>query len=67
MTNPRIALYRQWQAEAAAHDINTNRGAHLGLYDAVWAECLALSAMIERGETTAEELMREAKELDGTV
>lgn len=56
--------YRE-QAKSAAQSLRLSpddRNLQQWLNDNVHAECLALSAMIERGETTCEELMREASE-----
>lgn len=64
MTNTRIQRLRQWQVEAAAYRGPDIAGARRGMDDAVHAECLELAAMIARGETTAEELMREAREYE---
>ncbi len=55
-----LSIYRQWQAEAAAYRGPDVAGARRGMDDAMWAECLLLAEMLDRGEVTMDELVREA-------
>lgn len=56
-----LQIYRQWQAEAAAYRGPDMAGARRGMDDCIWAECLLLAEMLERGEITMDELVQESK------
>jgi hypothetical protein len=56
-----LSTYRRWAAEAAAYTGPDVAGAKRGMDDAMWAEALELSRMLEAGEVTMVELMEEAR------
>ena len=58
----RLQIYRQWQAEAAAYTGPDRAGQRRGLDDYIHAEALVLARMIAAGETTAEQLIQEARD-----
>ena len=56
----RLQIYQQWEREAAAYTGPDRAGACRGIDDYIWAQCLLLDRMLEAGEITMQQLVREA-------